>query len=526
MDISRNIGLLAGVLFLMAMSWHVVCVDSGWIASRRLLEQFCYTVVFLSAALVSGRVGMCGRVLAMMGGAGVIASLWGMGQYVQGMEAYSTLGNRNFFATFLLFAVGGDVWWMGWHIRQKRHGWGAACALSAGLCIVALYLCGSKAAWIALISSTLLLLALQQRWKVLGAALIGIALGMSVLPWERIVVEIHNDVRPCLWDGALKMGWSRIGLGWGVGHFFVHFPSFRSVEYFLMGKSADTTLHAHNGFFEICAEMGLPGLVLFVIVLYLVGRKLAAAVSSRDGSMPASALWFMCVAFCIKGFLDMDFEVVSSSFYFWLVLGLAAGLPSQNAVVVVPGTSQQSPEKAVAASENAGIVSKTAAAAALGCAVIFSALCFIQYTIPFVRAQWLSKKASNMAQGNRWVEAQQYLEQAVRIESDWVDGIFRLGYAYTRTGQWDKALDCYQQVQRIAPYYSNVMFNMAAVHKNKGDYGRAMQCLQEGFSVNPYSLPGHDIAREIFLLIGQVEKARREELLIKAIETVKKQTKA
>lgn len=495
--------VLAAVLYVAYCAIHSLFVHPGRIPSRDFFETFCLLIVFL-AAVRAGREEKNSLILfGALSAAGFFASVWGLAQALQGTEPYSTLGNRNFFATFAMCAVTVSVFLARRGVGEKRIAHAVFHGLAAMVCLAALAVCKSKAAWLGLAFGGAALLGMRRKWTPLAALLAGGSLFFCFGPTEGIVNEYFRDVRPYLWEGAWNMAWSNPLTGAGLGRFFIEIPDFRPREYFLMDKSADTTLHAHNDYLQVFAETGWIGLAFFLIFAVMMMRRLCLALRAGEGQAVSGTLLVVLSALLVKSFFDMDMQVVSSAFFFWIFAGLACAQEQ----------SRTSTSKSF--THAPGWMLKITVFAVI-------AFCLFEYTAPFAAAQWLGKRASEAAAAGDWTTAQRGYAKAAELESGLVEIPFRLGFAYARTGDWDNALEAYETVRETAPAYSNVLFNMAVMHRQKGDYRSAMECLRAGFAVNPYSIPGHGIAREVFLLTGQTEKAKREDTAIALISSLKR----
>jgi O-antigen ligase len=130
-------------------------------------------------------------------------------------------------------------------------------------------------------------------------------------------LEASAATRVEIWRGAIQM--IRENPWWGVG--YGAFPH-------LIQRYVDRPIgyaDAHNSYFLIAAEMGMPTLVVFLIILLLAMRS-AAWLYKRTGD-PATKAIALGFLGGLGGLLvvnlfgsRMDDQAVSS--YFWILLGL------------------------------------------------------------------------------------------------------------------------------------------------------------------------------------------------------------
>jgi O-antigen ligase len=131
-----------------------------------------------------------------------------------------------------------------------------------------------------------------------------------------------TEYRTAAWQAGLAMFQSQPITGVGPGNFRPLFSSFNST-------SGTPSQVAHNTYIEVAAELGLPGVLLFIAMLMSVLRHLSSvrrsAASRLDPSLLhiARGLELGLVAFITAAFF------VSAQYQklFWLLISLAAVLP-------------------------------------------------------------------------------------------------------------------------------------------------------------------------------------------------------
>ncbi len=483
------------ILYFSYLALHSLLIGYGYVSGLKFFLQFCLLVVFLASWHAASEESVVIRLLRCLCVGGVFTTMWGIAQAWMGRLPTSTLGNQNFLASFVLFVIPASCYLFSDEMSKRKYLRSAFYAFTLLLAFIAMVLCKSKAAWLAVVFTAMSLLFLRRQffWACV-LILAGVGLLIAFVPLNALVIELSRDVRPYLWQGAWSMGWSSPWFGKGLGMFFSQIPFYRSPEYFLMDKAADTTLHAHNEYLEIFAETGAIGLILFLVSVFFIVVALARKIMQKEPSQLGTVLFAMLSAILIKNFFDMDLRTTCGAFLFWLVLGMAAAR--------MGGFAVSSPRFRWPLRLSG---------------VLLVLYLLWTYTAPMVRAECLVKSAAREEARGNWAKAQQHYLKAMQCEPGFAEIPFRLGYACIRAGDWDNALAAYRLVRASAPFYSNVVFNMAAVYRQKGDYQHAFAYLDEGFALNPYSLQGHDIAREIFALTGQVAKANKEEAVIKRI---------
>ncbi|PIE53119.1 hypothetical protein CSA37_03190 [Candidatus Fermentibacteria bacterium] len=135
---------------------------------------------------------------------------------------------------------------------------------------------------------------------VLAAVMVGSAVPMSSRLEELAMsAEDHGtlQVRKTIWSGAVSLFMQNPVAGSGPGSFQILFPQYRNPNYSLLGVSHNT-LHVHCEYLEILTDLGLIGLVLWVLLAFFTirgasgipGNMINAAAVAGICAMMAEAL--------------------------------------------------------------------------------------------------------------------------------------------------------------------------------------------------------------------------------------------
>jgi O-antigen ligase len=179
-----------------------------------------------------------------------------------------------------------------------------------------------------------------RQWIVVAAVALGVAATVAVgrVPGTRITQRIGLLAQPwtdpsfvnrfVFFEAAAAMIRDRPVFGSGFESFGLLYPRYRPVE----GEAVpDDTVPSmvHNGYLQLAASTGLPGLAIYVtlvagimLLLWRARAEAFAAGGSRDDGIIAAGL-----AGAIAGFLIQDMSgwlEVSSSAFFWTIAGAAA----------------------------------------------------------------------------------------------------------------------------------------------------------------------------------------------------------
>lgn len=271
--------------------------------------------------------------------AGTMVSAWLDDELFEGISgrAVSTLENPNMLGEYLIMILpmALSVWISGKGM-SRRHSFVSFILL--GMCLI---LTWSRGAWLGFIFALIAFLLIWNRrsmWLiVLGAA--SVPFLPFILP-DTIVsrftsignlADSSTSYRVNIWRGAMHMAKDYLftGIGVGEGPWKVIYPN-----YTLPGIEAAP--HSHNLFIQITLEMGIFGILFFLIAIFLLA-KLAFSLISRLGREDTSTLEKnyatnaklaiagpLCglLAVLIQGLTDNSWYNYRVYLMFWLMLGL------------------------------------------------------------------------------------------------------------------------------------------------------------------------------------------------------------
>lgn len=216
-----------------------------------------------------------------------------------------------------------------------------------GISILTLMKSGSRGGFLALLASGLYLLfgfraiSKKVRWTAVGAMAALLVLVGSNQYWAMMGTLLH-PTQDYNWSGKNEAGrmevWKR-GIGYMMSYplFGVGANAFPIAEGTISPLAERQSVGiglkwsaAHNSFVQIGAELGIPGLLIFLALLLTAFRTLhRIAVEARRRSGPqareaalAQALIASLIAYCVAGFFLSE----AFSPYLYSVLGMTVGL--------------------------------------------------------------------------------------------------------------------------------------------------------------------------------------------------------
>ena len=236
-------------------------------------------------------------------------------------------GNPNLFAIFLLLTTPLALWWI---FDQKRVVGRIFFSIVYASQVLCLILTWSRGAWLGwMLSATLFLTLCNRRTLSTLLALCTCGFGLVFYLPENVLrrfgsiastTDSSAHYRLNTWRGVLRMLREHpFGIGSGESAFRTVFP------YFAV-SGTETVMHAHQVFLEVAVEIGVVGLILFVLVLWgIFARVVRFCRQLGEGSRRAEGV---CLAATLAGALVMG--LFDSLWYhgglYWLFWSLAAML--------------------------------------------------------------------------------------------------------------------------------------------------------------------------------------------------------
>ena len=311
--------LYSGALTSFFVLFAVILQNS--VKSRRALDFLIYAVV-LSGALVSV-FGIAQYLFDDVLG----ASAWLDEEMFSeiGVRVYSTLGNPNVLAKFLLLVIpfAGACIITVKGARQKFFFIGCLGAML--LCMLFTF---SRGGWLGLIiAAAVFLVMMDRRFIFVGIA--GLVVLYFILP-ETILHrflsigdmgDTSTSYRVSIWLGTIAMlrDFWFTGIGPGTAAFNMVYP--------IYSFHTAAAQHSHNLYLQIMSNAGIVGISVFLIAMFSVMRNLCSAIS-REREKSSKILQIAAVSsifgFLVQGMTDYSFYNYRVTFVFWAVVGLSA----------------------------------------------------------------------------------------------------------------------------------------------------------------------------------------------------------
>ena len=282
------------------------------------------------------------RIIWVMLSSALLVALYGFYQYLFGVNilvnewvdgaqfpdlkvrVFSTLENPNLLAGFLvtMMAIAAGMGCKSDTIKGRVVLFALVAVL--GTCLILTY---SRGAWLSLLAVIAVYGVLCNRkifWLFILLP-IGLFYGHDAV-LERIMsimnpTDTSSTLRLALWESTFAMIMDKpiFGIGWGA--YWLVYPEYD----FFLNNSNVKIFHAHNMYLNIAAEIGVPGLICFLSIMY-GHMRLALSVISGVVDCWSSGLMLGVVAAIVgilmNGLTDYVMFNIQLSMLYWLLNGL------------------------------------------------------------------------------------------------------------------------------------------------------------------------------------------------------------
>lgn len=209
--------------------------------------------------------------------------------------------------------------------RKKNHKTAWLYLLFTALALVSLFLTRSRGAMLALGTGTIFFLIYRRQWKWLALIIAGGLLVLFLMPRSMV---IHLDAegkeqsiveRGVLWRRAADVVIARPLTGTGVNTYAVSHQKYDTRKSWRVQN-----YYAHNGYLQMAAEIGLPGLIFFLSFLFFYFtssiRRIQAALPDQRirhyGLLAGMANFLLLVS------VDTVLHSMQTVLVFWYLAGI------------------------------------------------------------------------------------------------------------------------------------------------------------------------------------------------------------
>ncbi|MBM2840508.1 MAG: hypothetical protein HW412_1036 [Bacteroidetes bacterium] len=257
----------------------------------------------------------------------------------EGRRVTSTLANAVYLSAYVILLFPILLSFTVARERKPRSRW----MLGVLLCGLAFLLIATstRSSIAAFIVSIALFSILSKRVKkkafILSAAGVLIAMGSAVYLSHGVVERIENVFRNeatstlarrwYFWDAGYKAFRDAPFLGHGIGSYEAVMLEYRSPDYWV-AKSEDVVPHAHNEVIETAVDLGVVGLLVYLMIAgtVLVSGLRKRSKETADNRLLRIGLSCSLIAIFVDNLVNMSLRVEPVGAHAWLFMGVLASM--------------------------------------------------------------------------------------------------------------------------------------------------------------------------------------------------------
>jgi O-antigen ligase len=503
---------------------------------RELPHFLTYVLLFL----VAGQIYPTSFVIGSWIAAVIILSFTGLYDYSQSLMVVTPLGNKNFFAGYLILIIPLTIsllWQQILALRAARSGAGSKPSLAAKrrlprqpddyrpliliitlaltviLFFALLILANSLSAFIGLAGGVLFLTGLFlgkfrvfrfNRLFILSVLIAVLALTVAV-GIKKGASHALSNVRYPLWKGSADMIMQKPVTGFGPGTFLAVFQRFRPASYYNRQEAAPLSDHSHNEYLELASESGLPALFFFLTflasVLALSVRKIKNAggiANPPKAGMTIPPEWFLLaglvsglIAILIDGLSSTNLRTFSVAPAFYLLLGFCA------AIISADKTAERKPDSRNTKPKKDLKIAPVSFSGFQTSFVWIAVMVFNVFSAGFIareiKGQVYYKEGITERNAQNWPGAISQYQKALEIDPANLQAAYKLGFIYANVNRTEDAINLYRDILRISPNFAKTYYNLALLSLKLNDKNSAVIYLNLLLRYDPYDTEAQKI---------------------------------
>lgn len=384
-----------------------------------------------------------------------------------------TLGWHNQMAGFLLFLIPLNVFLL---LSSKKWYVKVLFVVTLIFIFTAFFYTGSRGGWISFIFGLIVFLLLQTKnykqtfiWGAIIAIVVSIifaSLPQSSVVFRRIQSipqELFSDtrttsgnLRTSVWKNSFRMiaDYPLVGVGAGA---------FGSLYYYYQTDPWLYARNAHNHLLEITAELGLPGGLLFMVLLLIIGWNIVKNVQHIKNNLYLTTVTTMIVMSSVHSFLDFDWSYISLFSVFFIL----------SAILLL----------------NLNPKEKTFRVRVRSSYLFLFPLAILSISMVFLFSEKNYLSALADYYDKRFSEAEKSSNEALRFQP-WDNRIYHTkGLAQQSQKKHDDARATYKNSLQYSPFNSEIYFQLAEIEKERKNHKEAEKYYKKAIELNPYNHP-------------------------------------
>jgi O-antigen ligase len=321
---------------------------------------------------------------------------------------------------------------------------------------------------------------------------------------EKLNMDNAGDVstiqwRWSIWMNSLALLRDNLLTGVGPGNFRILYPLYSNAVIKDYKFSIDTQpVYVHNDYIQVGVEYGVPGLIMFVSIIlcfgYMAGVVFRSGVSKKKGSGPllllVTALLASGLGVWLNAVFSFPFHRAVPPHLFMLTAGLLSAI-----FIRYRGAGQ-------VAFYNMKLLCGMCAGLVI---VTGYVICFYHGAILF--DQHYGRVITSYNQ-NRWhnlIDESQKARKYKPVSNDFLD--FYVGYAWDNMGDVQKSIQAYETLLNAFPNYLNGLIKLGIAYSKTDQHEKAIEMYKKVIRILPDKFQYYNDIGHHYLEMGRPENA-------------------
>lgn len=272
------------------------------------------------------------------------------------------------------------------------------------------------------------------------------------------------------WSNSLVLIREHLLLGVGLNNYGIFYPAYcHAVKPTCRPPGKDLT-HAHNEYIQIAAELGIPGLILFLSLIFaMLWQPFRLIRKAPDAQTRVISMGILAgvVGLGVESFFSFPLRLQVPLLFLALYMAIVGTLDCQN----------DSAKKSVS-------VKKIAAKSLAGIFLVLLAAVFLA-NISRIKSDYHYYKANQFVMSQQWEPAMKQSRLSQKYDLFHFDNRMLLGRVYLEARQIDKALAQFSRLNEQYPYHLNTMINFGISLMADGQIKTALDLFHKAETINP-----------------------------------------
>jgi len=385
---------------------------------------------------------------------------------------YATFGNQNFFAAYLVIALPFVLALF----NEKQLRWKIFAAASAAVFALDFYYINSRGGYVGALTGIAVYLLVFYRKKIpsLRTVLLALIAASALAGYVTRAFWMRDMGRLLIWRDTLVMA-VKNPMGVGPGAFATSFPDYASDELKKIYPQKQNIVNfAHNEFLEIFAELGFPGIVLFMMIVFTFFKNV------KDPCYTAAAAGIL-----VNNLFSVNMRYMITAAMLYFIFALFKAETSESEKISLDDSVFKRALPSIAA------------------------FLMLVYFIPgMLRPFKALKETSAEPDFHEAVESGKIMSLKKKLAENPADydALYNLGWFYAKEKNWRPAADAFIKAAGIRPS-PGLWNNIGNIFFSTGNRPKAIEAYNNALALNPDMVDSHFNLGYTYFYEGRLKEA-------------------